>query len=735
MPYTIRTKRDGLEITNVPDEMKSDSQELKAFVERMRASGEKSGDFSSQAIQPEEQQLQTPELEDQANGWQDTEYGFKVRPIDLGGGAQSVQREDGLVWFGPEQGNEGKPGWFDAQGLRGGASPGEQPSANDRAINDFLQRQRRSELRMQEAPMLAASPFPESMMAAGSGLAKAVLGGARLLARVPLPGDEARTVFGGAMSPESRRQFVDQQVEGYSRESERLVGSHPVAEIAGQMTIPMGGAPKLARLSGKPVMARLARMGIGSAEGAVVAPLTSEGSYGSEDEYLAGKKGEALLGGTIGGVVRGVTSGLSRKAAEIAPTQAASEAEKAGIKVLTSDVYPPQTWAAKWLRGAGEKIPWAGTGGMRAKQQAQRVQAIRDLLIEYGATDVAKASDDVMASLLAKRKESLVKYVGMKDGVFSKLKAAGGVPTPSTDAAIDTEIAALKALDAPWLNDTVQILTDWKAALKGKTIDQVDTLRQQIGKVFERPDLASAKDAAQKSLNKIYGHVNEDIGNFIKANGEKSDYTKWRVANARLADSMSELRIDALASALKKGEQTPEVIRKILFSAKPSDVRLLMKNLPPAGRDRARTAILAEAAEKSGGIDEISAEKFISNVKRLASPVGVMFEGAEGARLKGLVSALKLTSQAAKAGVSPQTGALLLPIAGADILISSLGGPGAASATAGLVGLASRLYESKVGRELLIKLGSAKPGGPEEVAIFRALVKTLNREQEKEQPK
>lgn len=51
----------------------------------------------------------------------------QVKPIDLGGGKQSVQRSDGGVWFGPEQGNTGHPGWFDANGNRLGDSPGAPP--------------------------------------------------------------------------------------------------------------------------------------------------------------------------------------------------------------------------------------------------------------------------------------------------------------------------------------------------------------------------------------------------------------------------------------------------------------------------------------------------------------------------------------------------------------------------------------------------------------------------------
>lgn len=48
-----------------------------------------------------------------------------VTPIDLGNGKASVQRSDGGVWFGPEQGNTGRAGWFDDKGNRLGDAPGQ----------------------------------------------------------------------------------------------------------------------------------------------------------------------------------------------------------------------------------------------------------------------------------------------------------------------------------------------------------------------------------------------------------------------------------------------------------------------------------------------------------------------------------------------------------------------------------------------------------------------------------
>ena len=61
-------------------------------------------------------------------GWQPTQYGFNVKPTTTFNGKPSVKRTDSAVWYGPEQGNTGIPGWFDAKGNRMGDTPGAEPA-------------------------------------------------------------------------------------------------------------------------------------------------------------------------------------------------------------------------------------------------------------------------------------------------------------------------------------------------------------------------------------------------------------------------------------------------------------------------------------------------------------------------------------------------------------------------------------------------------------------------------
>ena len=73
----------------------------------------------------------------------------QVKPVTTFNGKPSVQRPDGGVWYGPEQGNTGTPGWFDAKGSRLGDANGQVPgfihgavvglkNAGEAAVQSFM---------------------------------------------------------------------------------------------------------------------------------------------------------------------------------------------------------------------------------------------------------------------------------------------------------------------------------------------------------------------------------------------------------------------------------------------------------------------------------------------------------------------------------------------------------------------------------------------------------------------
>lgn len=426
---------------------------------------------------------------------------------------------------------------------------------------------------------------------------------------------------------------------------------------------------------------------------------------------------------------KGVTAikGLVSKAVtpEIAAVKAA---EEIGISPLTTDIIPPTTFTGKVGQAVTERIPITGTGSLRATQQAQRAESVRNLLREFGATETAQATDDVMVDLIKTRGKAVTKYSNLKNDVIDKLSGMGDVDVTRTITAIDDEISKLTSLRTEGVRPVIGMLNDYKTAFQGQNLKNVELIRKQLGEQLKSPDMASVRSSAEKAVSNIYKSLKKDMGGFIKETGERRDLTKWNVGNAKLAKMMGDLNVSTLKSTLAKGEATPELVRRMIFSQKPSDMKLLYRNLSPKGRARARVAILQEAAEKSGGIELLSADVFKNQLNRLSKSTGVFFTGKDREAVDGLLKALKLTKQAGTAVAKPATGAELTTFAAPSAITWILGGsPVAGLAATAAIGGMARVYESASVRNLLLKIARAKPGQTE--ALINQLTKAVQSSQ------
>lgn len=461
---------------------------------------------------------------------------------------------------------------------------------------------------------------------------------------------------------------------------------------------------------------------------------------------LAGQTAKEMGAGPVGQIAASVLGGMAGAklaTTKIQPTAAQlpsdiAAAERAGITLMTTDVVPPRTFASKWLQTIGERLPGVGTGGLRKEQQTQRIEAVRNVLRDFGADDAARATDDVMADLATKRGADLAKYAGAKTEVIERLGQAGTVPMNNTVQAIDDQITKLQGLKTQEVAPIIERLTDWKAALQGQNLINVETLRKQIGESFKAPELASIRGIGEKSLSSIYKPLKQDMESFITQVGERRDVTKWKVADKRLADLAGELDMGTLKSVLRRGDATPEVIGNMLFSKKPSEVSQLYASLTPSGRESARAAILSRAAEKATAeVAEgtvVSPDKFANEVKRLGTSIGVFFTGDDLKQVEGLTRVLNITKRASEAAAAPPTGVQAAIPVSAAALSSFFGGglPGfiATLGTAGGVGVAARIYESAPIRNLLIKIPQTVSGSPEEAALLKRLTATIQQQQQ-----
>lgn len=359
-------------------------------------------------------------------------------------------------------------------------------------------------------------------------------------------------------------------------------------------------------------------------------------------------------------------------------------------------------------------LGWAGQ---------QRIDRLQKRIGEYRS-----AIEETNTAAVEKRQLAQV----MTDDVSGKV-----VDLPRTVKAIDEQIAELSKLNNRQLDPAIQVLRDWKASVQNQDLRSIESLRKQLGEAFKSPELGSVRSIGEKAVSSIYRPLVEDMGDFIKANGDRRDFLKWKVSNARLADMMGDVNKTALESVLKKGDATPEVVYNMLFSQKPSEVAQLYRNLSPAGRANARSAIIARAVEKAGGIDNVSPDRFANQVRDLGKSVNIFFTGDDLKRVQGLARVINMTKRAGEAAALPPSGVqnfyAMLGIGGAGV---GGGIPGALATAGGMatVGGAARLYESAAIRTMLTKFPQLRPGSAEEAELLKRLMSTLATQQQVETP-
>lgn len=475
--------------------------------------------------------------------------------------------------------------------------------------------------------------------------------------------------------------------------------------------------PQGVPLSRAAIQSRMTRQA--ATEGAALGATGGFG-YGEGAEGSAlGAAGGAAFGGALGGIGQRIAN---RGAANAEGQDLVNIGAREGVRVMTSDVRPPQSFIGKTARAAGERIPFAGTGGPRAAQNAEREAAVMRLADDYGvevgpmgntfvddvAKDLAKTRGG-RVSALVKRKESVIQSV-----------AEPFTGAPAATREIDNQIAKLSGIDAQEYAPVIERLTRFKQQLNsGKTLEQVEGQRKLLGEMFADPQLAGIRDEGQKAINAVYDPLRTDMGQFIKDKAGQEAFSRWQSSNRQLSELAGDLGNSTFKRMLNNAESTPEDVARLLFSKKPSDVKRLYNNLSEQGQSKARSAIIYQAMEKAG--DDVSPKRFANAIGQLSKSIGVAFPEAERVRVMGMKKLLDATQQASVSAAAPPTGVQNTPVIGAIAIGEIAGSGGAATAMAGSIGLLARAYESAPVRNLLLRLGRAKEGSQQERVIISKL--------------
>jgi hypothetical protein len=550
------------------------------------------------------------------------------------------------------------------------------------------------------------------------------------------PGQMAAGYFGGAANALTAGYGMAPETKEYLRETA------PVSSFVGELT---GGAmatiPAIRGAQGILAGTRLAG----------AAPLIGETLYGAL--YGSGEAGEGnrLQGAAIGGLGAlgagalanrflpggpGTFTGAARtnvpstgrfSGQQISPEQIIAAGRQADIPVMTSDVMPPTTRVAQLTQSAGEVMP-LGTAGMRREQQVARQNAVENLLADYGVSVDSDLASEVVSNLNQTRAATINRYDTMKKNVIQQFAGSGDVPATKSVSAIDGLLSNLKAENLPQqLGPLIRQLEDVRNSLTGPgDLAKIEANRKTLFNLKSDPNLASIPDKSEKAFQKVYTALNEDMGDYIKANGTAKDFNLWKVANTKLARTADELRVGGLKNVLNKGEFDPTLVTKMLTGSKPADVRTLFTSLNKDGRESARLLLIQDAAKRAMNKEtgDVDPNKFSREVMGLSDNFSQFFGASDMRRVKGLAEVLRATSRAQSAQFLPRTGEQLVPLAtmgafGGVGTLLGLSVPQGLALSAGF-GASKRFYESQPARDLLLRISQAS--GNKKVELINQFV-------------
>ena len=415
----------------------------------------------------------------------------------------------------------------------------------------------------------------------------------------------------------------------------------------------------------------------------------------------------------LGSLAKGVELGgknILRMSSGVPENELVRAGERSGIRVLTSDVMPPTTFAGKQLQQTGEKIPFIGTGPIRAEQQAMRESAVNRVADNYSEYSYKNIIDS-----LEKTKDRLKSAAGsVLNKTGQKLDAVGDMPIKNTKAAI---ASAREELSKRGVIRDQSAINDLDALIS--TIDEVPqtfttmkenrTAFREIINSFDPTTKSQLGSRAKGLLTSVGSAMSADMRKMAKRNLTVYEFNKWNKANSVYQSEAQKLTKTKLKNILDSGEVTPEKVKGMLFSKNPSETKILYDSLDQSGKSNARSALISKVVDdlSNGRAGGLTPNSFETSLRKLTPQINVFFKGEEKKQLMGLMEVLKSTTRAQDASVTTPTGQAL---AGALFGLSLATNKTATLTAAGTIAGLTRLYESPIVRNALLRLNSVPRG-------------------------
>lgn len=502
-------------------------------------------------------------------------------------------------------------------------------------------------------------------------------------------------------------------------------GAGQILRGAAQTLSPLAAASEGA---GAGVLRQLGKVGVG----ADIAGGAAAGAGEEIGRELGGETG-AMIGGfaapfataplqaILSGAKQAVTGDIPQTAKQVI-----REGERRGVDVLTSDVLPPETFAAKSLQQLGEKLgPIFGTGAARAKQQTARQGVIEDIAQEFGVSLDSPLEANIIKNLEKGIAERLAKASEIRNEAVDSLVRFGDVPVENTVAAIDKQIARQARLRGEADPAIIDKLTSLKESIQNADFSLVKDFRSNlIDDISAALKGEALPTKASAPLQSVKSAIDKDLLSFAKSN-DRSAAAKWIQSNRLFADNLRKAKETELKRLLTKGTDSPENVANIIKGGRLSELNRLNRFIGPKGRKSAKAAIIRDALSESGFFGgNINPDRFINAMQKPARQKAVKaFFGDQGKKeVDGLIRLLDATRRAQQAGVSTPTGQQLVPLAVGGGAVAD---PLTTFLLSGSLSAAAKGYESKTVRNALLRLSNTKKGSKQESRLADKLIPSL----------
>ncbi|EHC92941.1 Phage DNA transfer protein [Salmonella enterica subsp. enterica serovar Rubislaw str. A4-653] len=463
--------------------------------------------------------------------------------------------------------------------------------------------------------------------------------------------------------------------------------------------------------------------GVGTAGSMAIGSLAEAANQKGDFAQNAAKNAGVNLAaqGVLSAAAKGIGRGITAVRGEISPAdqQLLKRAAAADVPVMTSDVVPPKTKLGNQLQGYSEGVI-AGTGPMRAAQQDARTKLVNRFTEKYGDYDPSVVVDSLKSGVA--REKSLAK---------SKLNNLSGrmvgkpVDTSGAIRAIDGAVNELGKLKGVSDTQTISALNDYKNAIQEITngddaFELLDKLRTQF-RIDVKGDRTVLPSMSQTMVDRIYNSLTNSLSKSIAKGLSPKDASAWRAGKADYAKMATHATQTRLKNVLNKGDLTPEAVNTIVYGQYGSDIARLYGKLDPKGKDMLRAAYISKIAAKAGD----SPQRMMTELGKLQKQANgqvfkTVFGGKNGKEIEGMLSILEATKRASEANVVTKTGMTLAPLVR---VMGNLKTGGALLAGETGIGIMSRVYESPMARNALLRLANTKAGTPSyEKALNQAAI-------------